>query len=682
MKKIIFILSLLITSIGFSQELVTNGDFQTGAAAPWTGNAANPVDLGGDGNFYNQANVEAAGAAYAVNLSQEISLNDGVTYTLTFDAFTDETTGSRTMLAGLGQTGAPYAALTQTVNLTSTSQTFTYTMTIDYGDAVTDRVLFDMGADTGFVFIDNVSVQEFVDVEAPTSFTATAGTVGATSVELLLNATDNSGSVTYDVTYGTTTKQATGDSGVETSMTINGLTPETAYTFSVSASDSSSNVAANNPIEVSATTIEDTNTACAGTTGSAQQGTFGDSTFDYAFETLTNGDVRMTFTLDQPGLVAYVWNQEPFSETPMTVTGNVATLELTGLSEGDVINKAVKFVWAAGGFAVTQYFAYTVGDDCTGPAPVTYTVSVDVSEIPGGVNIVTNFSGSWAEAPATNMGNNVYSYTFTNVGTDVDKIEYQWKVYTGGEASTQENLIALPGGGGLENHLASLIPANEALLTDYSSYCNRTVRPDGVGFDAQTYYFNSFRKPGVVYSSVSVTAPVGNTIVMDYSVNAFSEFHGPGTTDNGDGTHTAIIDPSAGFEYKWNNLTTPLQEDLITCTNGDLINTDNSSYANRKFIAGSLSVSDVFGDCPTVAGVEDFTANSVKMYPNPANGVVYFSTSANDALTVSVFDVLGKQVMDAQNVQSQLNISSLNPGMYFVKMTQGSSSATKKLVVK
>ena len=82
------------------------------------------------------------------------------------------------------------------------------------------------------------------------------------------------------------------------------------------------------------------------------------------------------------------------------------------------------------------------------------------------------------------------------------------------------------------------------------------------------------------------------------------------------------------------------------------------------------------------AGLEDISANAVKMYPNPANGVVYFSTTANDALTVSVFDLLGKQVMDAQNVQSQLNISSLNPGMYFVKMTQGASSATKKLVVK
>ena len=679
MKKITLILAITLAFVGFSQELVTNGDFQTGIVDPWYGNAANPVDLGG-GNFFNQADVQSAGAAYNVNLSQEILLNDGTTYVLTFDAFTDTVTGSRTMIAGLGQTGAPYASLTETVNLTSDSQTFTYTFTINYGDAVTDRVLFDMGADTGFVFIDNVSVQEFLDTEAPTDFTASAGTVGATSVELLLTASDDSGSVTYDVTYGTTTQQATGVSGDETSMTIGGLTPETAYTFSVSASDASSNVAANNPIELTATTTVDSSTACAGFSDSAQQGSFGSSTYEYAFETLTNGDVKMTFTLDQPGLVAYAWNQDPFSETPMTVVGNEASLVLTGLSEGDTINKAVKFVWAAGGFAVTQFLSYTVGDDCTGPAPATYTVSVDVSEIVGGVNILSSIT-AWSEVQATPMGNNIYSYTFTNVPADVTMIEYQWKVYTGGAASTQENLVSLPGGGGLENHLAAVIPANEALNTDFSTYCNRTVRPDGIGFDAQTYYFNSFRKPGVEYSYVSVTAPVGNTIVMDYDVNNFSEFHGPGTTDNGDGTHTAIIDPSADFDYKWNNLTTPEQEDLSSCVAGEFINTDGSTYSNRIFNANTAVVSDVFGQCPSTASVEDFATNSVKMYPNPAKGVVNFTAASNAVLDIAVYDMLGKEVLRANAVQSQLNISSLNPGMYFVNMTQGSTVSTKKLVV-
>ena len=161
MKKITFLLSLMICSLSFAQNLVTNGDFQTGLNSPWSGNAANVVDLG-SGTFVNQANVTAVGNAYNVNLSQEILLNNGSTYLLTFDAFTDVNTNSRTMVVGLGQNGSPYAALTSIASLTSTPQSFSYQFTINYGDAVPDRVLFDMGAALGYVFIDNVSVVQVV----------------------------------------------------------------------------------------------------------------------------------------------------------------------------------------------------------------------------------------------------------------------------------------------------------------------------------------------------------------------------------------------------------------------------------------------------------------------------------------------------------------------------------------
>lgn len=83
----------------------------------------------------------------------------------------------------------------------------------------------------------------------------------------------------------------------------------------------------------------------------------------------------------------------------------------------------------------------------------------------------------------------------------------------------------------------------------------------------------------------------------------------------------------------------------------------------------------------TTAGLEDFAANAVKMYPNPAKGFVNFSSASNEALDVAVYDMLGKEVLRANAVQSQLNISSLNPGMYFVNMTQGTNVSTKKLLV-
>ncbi|WP_445719100.1 T9SS type A sorting domain-containing protein [Flavobacterium sp.] len=177
MKKITFLLSLMTCALGFAQNLVTNGDFQTGAATPWYNNAANVVDLGG-GNFVNEANVLGAGNPWDVNLSQEVLLEDGKTYRFTFDAFTDAVTGSRTIVAGLGQTGAPYASLTSTPTLTATPQTFSYDITIDYGDAVTDRVIFDMGAATGYVFIDNVSVVEIMPLLLGFEI-AESGSVGA-----------------------------------------------------------------------------------------------------------------------------------------------------------------------------------------------------------------------------------------------------------------------------------------------------------------------------------------------------------------------------------------------------------------------------------------------------------------------------------------------------------------------
>ncbi|MDB4048381.1 T9SS type A sorting domain-containing protein, partial [Polaribacter sp.] len=114
---------------------------------------------------------------------------------------------------------------------------------------------------------------------------------------------------------------------------------------------------------------------CSGTSSEAQQGTF-PADYSYGFETLTNGDVRLTFEMASgtAGLVAYAWKETPFTETPMTVSGTEATLDISGYATGASISYAVKFAWAAGGFGVTKYFSYTVGEDCA-------TASIDKNDL-------------------------------------------------------------------------------------------------------------------------------------------------------------------------------------------------------------------------------------------------------------------------------------------------------------
>ncbi len=160
MKNLLSTIALLaISTVAFAQtNLLTNGDFEGGTTG-WEvnyGDPATPDIRTDDGNSYFFADVETVGDAFAVNLKQIIEITQGTTYRFSFDA--SSAGDGRTIIAGIGLNEDPWNAVTETVTLTATSQTFSYDMTAaDFG-IPNSRVLFDMGADTGIVVIDNVSL--------------------------------------------------------------------------------------------------------------------------------------------------------------------------------------------------------------------------------------------------------------------------------------------------------------------------------------------------------------------------------------------------------------------------------------------------------------------------------------------------------------------------------------------
>jgi beta-glucanase (GH16 family) len=202
-----------------------------------------------------------------------------------------------------------------------------------------------------------------IDTQAPTSFTATLGNVTSSTVELLLNALDNSGSVVYSVDYNNQNINFANPSGVQKSLIIPNLSPNTSYNFTIKASDIAGNNATNNPIFINATTTGVI--GCSDTSTLAQQGSFSTG-YKYSYETLGNS-VKITYTLldtDKVGVVAYLWKQTPFGEVQMTqVSGNTFTSTVTGLTQGENINYGVKFAYQ-GGLSVTNYYTYQVGSTC------------------------------------------------------------------------------------------------------------------------------------------------------------------------------------------------------------------------------------------------------------------------------------------------------------------------------
>jgi len=105
--------------------------------------------------------------------------------------------------------------------------------------------------------------------------------------------------------------------------------------------------------------------------------------------------------------------------------------------------------------------------------------------------------------------------------------------------------------------------------------------------------------------------------------------------------------------------------------------------AVRAYNGGTVDF-DQFSVTVGTASTKNFDAiDGLSMYPNPVSGnVLNISSTANLDKNVAIFDVLGKQVINTKVTNNTVNVSSLNAGVYIVKVTEDGKTATRKLVVR
>lgn len=83
------------------------------------------------------------------------------------------------------------------------------------------------------------------------------------------------------------------------------------------------------------------------------------------------------------------------------------------------------------------------------------------------------------------------------------------------------------------------------------------------------------------------------------------------------------------------------------------------------------------------ARAQENAIEGLSVYPNPVSGDrVYITSRANSDKEVTLYDVLGKKVLQTVLTSKELNISNLTPGVYILQIKEEEATATRKLIIK
>lgn len=162
------------------------------------------------------------------------------------------------------------------------------------------------------------------------------------------------------------------------------------------------------------------------------------------------------------------------------------------------------------------------------------------------------------------------------------------------------------------------------------------------------------------------------------------------TTKNIIGTMPQMITPTANNSYTTDATTANFN--LLAgspCINhGDSVGCHSSLVdylGNNRISGGIIDIGAYEYKSTQNVGIKQLYKKDVSIfvYPNPASNKVIIISLENKLGEISIIDMLGKEqlLIHTNEMQTELNVSELKEGVYFVKVTQNGSAFTQKLVI-
>lgn len=104
-----------------------------------------------------------------------------------------------------------------------------------------------------------------------------------------------------------------------------------------------------------------------------------------------------------------------------------------------------------------------------------------------------------------------------------------------------------------------------------------------------------------------------------------------------------------------------------------------STWLNNRF---NYLDNELFLDCGTI-GIDETTDNIIRVYPNPANDIINIEKDNSDFVTIRLFDMTGRVVLETSGngMTIQISSSSLPEGIYNIVMNANGWQKTGKIAI-
>lgn len=221
--------------------------------------------------------------------------------------------------------------------------------------------------------------------------------------------------------------------------------------------------------------------------------------------------------------------------------------------------------------------------------------------------------------------------------------------------------------------IASVIPNPQIDSNNASTVVGQFVRSGGAPWAqskiALTDFIMNMSTNGTISMKVFTNAPVGTLLKLKIESNVDN------FADERD-TYTTVSGAWETYTWDFTNFDSPIYN-VITLMLGYATPNDASDNATFLFddieqVASTLSNND-----------QSFNLDGVSMYPNPARDILNINSSGKEIKTISIFNILGKQVMKLHpnSLKTIVDVSNFPSGVYIAKISMLSGSGSIKLVV-